>query len=515
MIREILFNMSILISFSVIISVVLHTRFTKRIQEIILGIIFALAVLIAMIYPYQYQPGLFFDGRSIFLSLVSLLFGPIPSLITTLSAIMMRIYQGGIGVITGCLVILYSSLTGLLFHFLYMKKDKKMTLIFFWWFGMIIHIGMLLLMFTLPQSKGIIVIRKIGLFIMIIYPLVTILVGYIIETFKLSKKKSQFLQEQIHFFRMMFDQNQDAILWINQKTGMIVNCNQSALKLFDIDKDDLTGKHYSVFLQGEEYKLALTVSDKQELNASSLNQRFDITTCQGNIKKAEIHSSVIQIEGEYINQCVIRDITDKVITEMNFQKSEQRFREVFELVPLIGILLDAKGFIVSCNEFLLNLTGWEKDDISNKNWFEVFIEEGKDSFIYNEIFLKSVENKQFPKHFVNAIIDKEGRKLLVEWNNLLLFDENGGVEGIASLGINITERKQNEETLMMQRDELQKKNETLQIFNKIATGREMRMIELKKEINNLCEMLAISPRYDLSFTQSKDMKAWGGDDENV
>lgn len=43
--------------------------------------------------------------------------------------------------------------------------------------------------------------------------------------------------------------------------------------------------------------------------------------------------------------------------------------------------------------------------------------------------------------------------------------------------------------------QVQERNEELQIFNKAAVGRELRMIELKKEINNLCRHLGKPKMY--------------------
>ena len=51
------------------------------------------------------------------------------------------------------------------------------------------------------------------------------------------------------------------------------------------------------------------------------------------------------------------------------------------------------------------------------------------------------------------------------------------------------------------RDDLAHLNEELAQFNRMAVGRENRMIELKREVNALAEAAGQSPPYDLGFTE--------------
>jgi len=56
-------------------------------------------------------------------------------------------------------------------------------------------------------------------------------------------------------------------------------------------------------------------------------------------------------------------------------------------------------------------------------------------------------------------------------------------------------RKQAETSLHQQRNELQARNEQLERFNRATVGRELRMIELKQEVNELCRSAGLVNRY--------------------
>ena len=58
-----------------------------------------------------------------------------------------------------------------------------------------------------------------------------------------------------------------------------------------------------------------------------------------------------------------------------------------------------------------------------------------------------------------------------------------------------------EEKLKQTVADLERSNADLARFNRLAVGRELRMIELKRQVNNLSEQLGKEPPYDVSFAE--------------
>jgi PAS domain-containing protein len=86
------------------------------------------------------------------------------------------------------------------------------------------------------------------------------------------------------------------------------------------------------------------------------------------------------------------------------------------------------------------------------------------------------------------------------------FADVDGSPLIMEVGLDITERKQAQAELEKHREHLQElvnertaelraTNEELTRFNEAMVGRELRMIELKQEVNALCAQLGQPPRY--------------------
>jgi PAS domain S-box-containing protein len=80
---------------------------------------------------------------------------------------------------------------------------------------------------------------------------------------------------------------------------------------------------------------------------------------------------------------------------------------------------------------------------------------------------------------------------------------DGRAKQIIGVASDMTERKQAEEALRQSHADLRSKAEEVTRFNRVAVGREWRMIELKKEVNDLCRRQGQAVRYPLEFEENE------------
>ncbi len=135
----------------------------------------------------------------------------------------------------------------------------------------------------------------------------------------------------------------------------------------------------------------------------------------------------------------IQDITKEKRAEEELHESDRRFNDMLDKVEMISLMLDSEGRIIYCNDYLLRLTGWQRDEVFGRNWFALFLP--PDVPDVHDIFADLLADRPSAWHYDNEILTRKGERRLVHWNNTVLRSVGGQVTGVASLGEDITERR--------------------------------------------------------------------------
>ncbi|HBB92026.1 MAG TPA: hypothetical protein DC042_09980 [Bacteroidales bacterium] len=178
---SLIYNLSLLVAIS-IISAFINDRWQVRTLTGagLQGLIFGTAAVIGILAPFTLSPGLIFDGRSVVLSLSSLVFGPVTGIIAGLMAIIARLTVGGPGTTMGILVIMESVLVGLFFFYRWRRDHIRLTIWRLLFVSLAVHLLMLALILTLPKEVMAETFRRIVFPVLVIYPLAAVLIGKIL-----------------------------------------------------------------------------------------------------------------------------------------------------------------------------------------------------------------------------------------------------------------------------------------------------------------------------------------------
>jgi PAS domain S-box-containing protein len=143
---------------------------------------------------------------------------------------------------------------------------------------------------------------------------------------------------------------------------------------------------------------------------------------------------------------VLRELAQErglAAAERALHASERRFREVLENVRLVAVELDLDGRITFCNDYLVQLTGWPRDEVLGQNWFERFLPVGERAAA-RALHIESLQGTSPPLHHESRIQTRQGELRDVRWHNTAQRDGQARITGTVSLGEDITERKQAE-----------------------------------------------------------------------
>ncbi len=116
-------------------------------------------------------------------------------------------------------------------------------------------------------------------------------------------------------------------------------------------------------------------------------------------------------------------------------------REMLESIPLMTVTLDLDGRIVFCNQELMNVTGYSREQLMGQVW-EPLLGVGDEQEDREQVRRRIAG--QVPAHEELLLRTRAGDQLLIAWSNTSLRDPDGRVIGCTAIGEDITSRRRAE-----------------------------------------------------------------------
>jgi diguanylate cyclase (GGDEF)-like protein/PAS domain S-box-containing protein len=224
--------------------------------------------------------------------------------------------------------------------------------------------------------------------------------------------------------------------------GKIIDANEVFSRVLGYTRAELTGLDMRRLVDPAD--LPAMLKDRRNIVAGELQSvtreqcyvRKDGSKGWSNRSVSLVRNS--EGESEYFIT-VLQDITEAKRAAEELRESDRRFRHVLSNLQMVSMMLDRAARITYCNEYLLELTGWRREEIIGRNWFELFVPAGKEEV--QDMFHALLADTPQARHHKNEILTRSGDRRLIQWNNSVLRSGAGDVIGTASIGEDITDRQ--------------------------------------------------------------------------
>lgn len=315
-----------------------HQYFTKIGKSAYIeGAIAGLIGIAIMMNPLVFKVGLVFDTRSILLSLLTLFF-PLPTaLIAAAITLIYRIIMGGVGMLTGMLVIVVVTGFGYLWRRYVFEKTFMNRATELYVFGVLVHFLMILCMFTLPYDLAVDTLSTLGPSILLIYPIGTLILGLLFYQIRDIDEANAKVYDNEAVYRGIFENNHAVMLLIDPQSGKIEDANGAALRFYGYPKDKLLSMKINQIntLSEEEVKAEMQRSIRSENNYFEFKHR----KANGSVADVEVHSGNVLIHGRNLLYSIIHDVSQKNDFEKAVQERDQLLRAMLNHSPYAIFLI--------------------------------------------------------------------------------------------------------------------------------------------------------------------------------
>jgi len=266
--------------------------------------------------------------------------------------------------------------------------------------------------------------------------------------------------------------------------GTILDCNDMFAELMGSSRKKLIGFNTPKKTNDENLRAAVI----KALAGETAEYEGDYTSVTGN-KTTSLRIVFNPTEpGTSPTEVIatLEDITERKRAQQAIHESRERLNTILKTTAQGFWLNDLDDNMMEVNDAMCEILDLPKEAVIGRNFFN-FLDETNKEIVREQ---NRIRKKGIHSMYEISLMRPDGQQVPCLMNASPLLDKDGNVVGSFGMTTNIAERKQREEALRRNVDELER-------FSKVAFGREKKMIQLKQEINELMNQLGQAEKYKI------------------
>ncbi len=251
--------------------------------------------------------------------------------------------------------------------------------------------------------------------------------------------------------RALFDAAGDALFLLEDVR--FVACNPGTLTLFGCMEEDILGRTPWDFspprqADGSDSEAAARAHIQRAFAGEPQFFEWRHQRLDGELFEAEIRLNRLQRPGGPLLQAMVRDITTRKQVESELRESRDYAEQLLSVSGAMFLVLDPLGRVTRVNPAGRAILRVEEADILGQDWFERFIPERMRADVralFQRVLAGDIDTSIA---HVNPVLTRDGEERLLTWHNSPLRDAEGRITGILSSGLDISEQRLAEASLI-------------------------------------------------------------------